>query len=64
MRYLLMICNDEQAYAALSPEESQANLAAYEAAGIQHVLYALDRGDIEAWLLGVERVAGVVGLAA
>ena len=29
MRYLLMICNDEEAYAALSPEESQANLAGY-----------------------------------
>jgi probable F420-dependent oxidoreductase len=45
-------------------EAVQANLAAYEAAGIQHVLYALDRGDIEAWLQGVERVAAVVGLAA
>jgi probable F420-dependent oxidoreductase len=45
-------------------ETVQANLAAYEEAGIQHVLYALDRGDIEVWLQGVERVAGVVGLAA
>jgi probable F420-dependent oxidoreductase len=42
----------------------QANLAAYEAAGIQHILYALDRGDIEVWLQGVARVADVVGLAA
>jgi len=29
MRYLLMICNDEKAYEALSPEESQASLAGY-----------------------------------
>jgi len=29
MRYLLMICNDEKAYEALSPEESQANLTGY-----------------------------------
>ena len=50
--------------AAVEPETVQANLAAYEAAGIQHVLYALDRGDIEEWLQGVERVAAVVGLAA
>jgi hypothetical protein len=31
MRYLLMICNDEKAYEALSPEESKANLAGYQA---------------------------------
>ena len=31
MRYLLMIANDEKAYEALSPEESQANLAGYGA---------------------------------
>ena len=29
MRYLLMICNDEKAYEALSPEESQASTAGY-----------------------------------
>jgi probable F420-dependent oxidoreductase len=50
--------------AAVEPETVQANMAGYEAAGIQHVLYALDRGDIEEWLRGVERVAAVVGLAA
>lgn len=50
--------------AGVEEETVQANLAAYEAAGIQHILYALDRGDIEAWLLGVERVASQVGLAA
>jgi hypothetical protein len=31
MRYLLMICNDEKAYEALSPEESQDNTAGYMA---------------------------------
>ncbi len=50
--------------ATVEPETVQANLAGYEEAGIQHVLYALDRGDIEDWLQGVERVAGQVGLAA
>ena len=31
MRYLLMICTDEVAYAALSPEEAEANFAGYVA---------------------------------
>ena len=31
MRYLMMICGDEVAYEALSPEESAANLAEYGA---------------------------------
>jgi len=31
MRYLLMICNDEAAYEARSPEEAQETLAAYGA---------------------------------
>ena len=31
MRYLLMICTDEVAYDALSPEEAAANMAAYGA---------------------------------
>ena len=29
MRYLLMICLDETAYAALSPEEAEASMAKY-----------------------------------
>jgi hypothetical protein len=29
MRYLLLLCTDEVAYAALSPEEAQANFAGY-----------------------------------
>jgi hypothetical protein len=31
MRYLLMLCTDEVAYEALSPEEAQANFAGYMA---------------------------------
>jgi hypothetical protein len=31
MRYLLMICTDEVAYAALSPEEAQTSFAGYVA---------------------------------
>jgi probable F420-dependent oxidoreductase len=42
----------------VEPATVQATLEAYEAAGIQHLLYALDRGDIEAWLNGVEQLAG------
>ncbi len=49
--------------AGAEPETVQANLAAYEAAGVQHLLYAPDRGDIEAWLHGVEQLAGQLGLA-
>ncbi len=41
----------------------QSGLAAYEVAGVQHLLYAAERGDIDAWLDGVERLAGQVGLA-
>jgi probable F420-dependent oxidoreductase len=40
----------------------QANLAEYETGGVQHLHYAPERGDIDAWLSGVERLAGQVGL--
>src|SRR5438477_7303056 len=47
MRYLLMICNDEKAYEALSPEEAQSNLAAYgtwaEEMGTRNVLQGGER---------------------
>jgi hypothetical protein len=33
MRYVLLICNDEQAYAARSPEEASASMAEYAAFG-------------------------------
>lgn len=50
--------------AGAEAETLQASLAAYEAVGVQHVLYAPDRGDIDAWLHAVEGLAGQVGLAA
>jgi probable F420-dependent oxidoreductase len=50
--------------AGAEAEALQANLAAYEAAGVQHVLYSPDRGDIDVWLHGVEQLADRVGLAA
>jgi alkanesulfonate monooxygenase SsuD/methylene tetrahydromethanopterin reductase-like flavin-dependent oxidoreductase (luciferase family) len=37
-------------------------LSEYRAAGIQHLLYAPDRGDLQAWLAGMERLAAQVGL--
>ena len=47
MRYMLLISNDETAYAALSPEEAQTNLAAYmawsEEMGKRGVLQAGER---------------------
>jgi probable F420-dependent oxidoreductase len=39
------------------------DLEGYQAAGIQHLLYSPDRGDIDTWLQGVERLAVQVGLA-
>ena len=38
------------------------DLARYQAAGVQHLHYAPERGDREAWLAGVERLAVQVGL--
>jgi probable F420-dependent oxidoreductase len=35
---------------------------AYEAAGIQHILVAPERGDLEAWLAGMATIAGALGL--
>jgi hypothetical protein len=35
MRYALLICTDESAYAALSPEETAANSRAYDAFGAE-----------------------------
>jgi hypothetical protein len=33
MRYLLLICGDEQSFAAMSPEEAEAQMAGYAAFG-------------------------------
>lgn len=35
----------------------------YEAAGVQHLLYAPERGDIDVWLAGMEQLAGQLHLA-
>jgi probable F420-dependent oxidoreductase len=42
------------------PEVGDA-LGQYEAAGIQHLLYVPERGDLDAWLAGVEQLASQVG---
>ena len=41
----------------------QANQEQYEAAGVQHLLYAPERGDIDVWLAGMEQLAGQLHLA-
>jgi len=38
------------------------DLERYEAAGVQHLHYAPERGDLDAWLKGMERLASEVGL--
>jgi probable F420-dependent oxidoreductase len=38
-------------------------LAGYEEAGIQHLLYAPERGDLDTWLASVEQLASQVGLS-
>lgn len=40
----------------------KAALEQYAGAGVQHVLFAPDRGDLDAWLRGMERLATQVGL--
>jgi probable F420-dependent oxidoreductase len=41
---------------------TKANLEQYSEAGIQHLHYAPERGDIDAWLAGMEQLARQVGL--
>jgi probable F420-dependent oxidoreductase len=43
-------------------EEIADQRAEYEAAGIQHLIAAPERGDIDAWLAGMEIIAGALGL--
>lgn len=40
----------------------RADLEEFATAGIQHLVYAPDRGDLDAWLAGVELLAGQLGL--
>ncbi len=48
--------------AALGGEEMRAQRDAYEAAGIQHLLVTLERGDSDAWLAGMATIAAALGL--
>jgi probable F420-dependent oxidoreductase len=43
-------------------ETVKANHEGYAAGGVQHLLYVPDRGDLDAWLRGMERLAGQLGL--
>lgn len=46
-----------------SPEEIAEQRAAYEAAGIQHIVVAPTRGSIDGWLEGMETIAGALELS-
>ena len=46
------------------PEEMRTQREVYDQAGIQHLVVAPDRGDIEAWLAGMQTIAGAIGLTA
>jgi probable F420-dependent oxidoreductase len=45
-----------------APEEIAEQRAEYEAAGIQHIIIAPERGDIDAWLAGMETIADALEL--
>jgi probable F420-dependent oxidoreductase len=49
--------------ATLKRDEMRAQRDAYEAAGIQHMLVAPERGDHDAWLAGMGTIAAGLGLA-
>jgi len=44
------------------PDEIRAQCEAYEAAGVQHVVAAPERGDLEAWLAGMQTIASALDL--
>jgi probable F420-dependent oxidoreductase len=46
-----------------SDDAVRAGRDAYEAAGVQHLHYAPEKGDIDAWIAGMERLAGQLQLA-
>jgi probable F420-dependent oxidoreductase len=48
--------------ASVPVEEIRTQRDAYEAAGIQHIHVAPVRGDLDAWLLGMETIAGALDL--
>jgi probable F420-dependent oxidoreductase len=47
---------------SLTADEIATQRDAYEAAGVQHLVAAPERGDIDAWLAGMETIAGAIGL--
>ncbi len=47
----------------MDPAEIQRECAAFEAAGVQHVVAAPWRSDIDAWLDSMERLAALLALA-
>jgi probable F420-dependent oxidoreductase len=48
----------------VSPDEIRVQRETYEAAGIQHLVVAPDRGDLDAWVSGMEVIAGALSLSA
>jgi probable F420-dependent oxidoreductase len=46
----------------VSSDEIRAQREAYEAAGIQHIMVAPERGDVDAWLTGMETIAKALDL--
>jgi probable F420-dependent oxidoreductase len=48
--------------ARAEPATVQAHHEEYAKAGVQHLLYTPDRGDVDAWLAGMERLAGAIKL--
>ncbi|MGH9231364.1 MAG: TIGR03619 family F420-dependent LLM class oxidoreductase [Acidimicrobiales bacterium] len=47
---------------AMEPDAIRAQCETYEAAGVQHVLVAPERGDVDAWLAGMRTTASVLDL--
>jgi probable F420-dependent oxidoreductase len=46
----------------VTPAEIRAERETYEAAGVQHLVVAPERGGLEAWLAGMQTIAGALGL--
>ena len=47
---------------ATDPAEMRAQRETYEAAGVQHLVVAPERGDMDSWLTGMQTIAGAIGL--
>ncbi len=44
------------------PDEIRAQCEAYQAVGVQHIVAAPERGDLEAWLAGMQTIASALDL--